>query len=152
MEVSIHWDLKRSLGGVVRFPRVFTNVEPDPIKLQLTGTVLAYPDSARPVSIRPYRFELSRSSRKDIDSLTFTLTNHSRQDLAIKLISARPEEYELILPDSAHALSSSTGYVKLKPEFVDSEFQTSLTLLISDQGNTHLTIPVRRKFYTVKEK
>jgi len=152
MKVSIHWNIKRNLGRIDRYPRVFTNAGPDPVRLHLKGTVIPYPDSARPVSPKPFRFLLARSSLKDIDSLSFTLTNHSSQDLAVSLASVPPEEVELVLPVSVRALASSTGYVKLKPEFADSEFQTSITLLMSDQGHTHITIPIGRKFYGVEEK
>lgn len=152
MEVGIHWETGKSLGPINRFPRVFTNAGPDPLKLHLKGMVVSYPDSLRPISVKPYRFELAKSSRKDIDSLSFVLINHSTQDLAISLISTPPEEVEVVFPDSVRALSNSSGYVRLKPGFADLEFQTSLTLLVSDQRNTHITIPVRRKFYIVKEK
>lgn len=152
MKVGIYWNVKRNLGRIDRYPRVFTNAGPDPVRLHLKGNVTHYPDSTRPVSPKPFRFLLARSSLKDIDSLSFTLTNHSSQDLAVGLASVPPEEVEIILPDSVRALGSSTGYVKLKPQFADSEFQTSITLLMSDQGHTHITIPIRRKFYTVKDK
>jgi hypothetical protein len=152
MKVGIYWNVKRSLGKIERNPRVFTNAGPDPVRLHLKGNVTHYPDSTRPISPKPFRFLLARSPLKDIDSLSFTLTNHSSQNLAVSLASVLPEEVELILPDSVRALASSTGYVKLKPEFADSEFQTSITLLMSDQGHTHITIPIRRKFYTVKDK
>jgi hypothetical protein len=152
MRVSIHWNIKRSLGKIERSPRVFTNAGPDPVRLHLKGTVIHYPDSAHPVSPKPFRFLLANSPSKDIDSLNFTLTNHSSQNLAVSLASAAPEEVELILPDSVQALASSTGYVKLRPEFADSEFQTSITLLLSDRDHTHITIPIGRKFYGVEKK
>lgn len=151
MKVSIYWDIKRILGEIDRVPRVFTNASPDPLPLHLTGRALPWPDSARPVSVKPYKFELAKSSRKDIDSMSFTLTNHSNQALSVKLISPPVEECELILPDSVGALSTSTGHVKVKPEFADSEFKESITLLISDRDNSHITIPIRRKFYGVME-
>ncbi len=152
MKVGIHWDIKSNLGKIERSPRVFTNASEDPVRLHLTGKVIPYPDSAHPVSPKPFRFLLGRSPQKDIDSLSFTLTNHSSQNLAISVASIPPEEVELIFPDSVQALASSTGYIKLRPEFSDSEFQTSVTLLMSDQGQTHITIPISRKFYGSEEK
>jgi hypothetical protein len=152
MKVGIYWNVKRYLGKIERNPRIFTNAGPDPVRLHLQGTVIPYPDSTRPVSTKPFNFLLARSTYKDIDSLSFTLTNHSGQNLAVSLASVPPEEVELVLPDSVRALTSSTGYVKLRPEFAGSEFQTSITLLMSDQGHTHITIPIRRKFYGVEEK
>ena len=145
--VSDKSELMKLVPVLNRYPLSEVVIHPRTAEQMYTGTVDldAFEEAFQAL-------ELPVCYNGDIDSLAFTLTNHSKQDLAVKLISAQPEEYELVLPDSVHALSSSTGYVKLKPEFADSEFQTSLTLLISDQGNKHLTIPVRRKFYTVKEK
>jgi len=152
MRVSIFWAIKRNMGAIARSPRIFTNASPDPLRLHLQGTALLFPDSARPVSVKPYKFELAKSSHTEIDSLSFTLVNRSDHDLSVSLVSSPPDECELFVPDSVGALSSSTGYIKVKPEFADSEFKTSITLLLSDRKSTRLTIPIRRKFYLEKAK
>jgi len=152
MRVSIFWIIKRNIGVIARSPRIYTNASPDPLRLHLQGTALLFPDSARPISVKPYKFELAKTSHAEIDSLSFILVNHSDYDLSISLVSIPPDECELFVPDSVSALSSSTGYIKVRPEFADSEFKTSITLLLSDRKLTRLTIPIRRKFYLEKAK
>lgn len=151
MKVSIHWDIEKHRGGINRIARIFTNGGPDPLRLHLKGTVLMYPDSIRPISSTPYRFLFAKSERKDIDSLSFVFTNHSKYDLTVSLISELPEQCLMYIPDSIRANTQDTGWVKLKPEYADTEFKTSITLLVSDKPKTHFTIPVERKFYLVKE-
>ncbi len=147
LPVTITWKLGRSMGGVSKFPRVFTNAGPDPVTLQLRGTVLQSLESTGPVCPQPYRFELGRSALKDIDSLSFVLANFSDQDLSVSIISALPDQVDLVMPRNVPGGDQAQGHVRLKPEYADTEFETSITLGISDAKNTHVTIPIRRKFY-----
>lgn len=155
MKIALYWDISKYRGEIVRTPRVFTNASPDPLRLQLSANALLSPDSIRPVTVKPYIFELAKSSRMVIDSMSFLIVNHSDRDLAVSLVSPPVEECDLVLPDSIGALAGSTGYITVKPEFTDTEFKTSITLLISDgndRNDKRITIPIRRKFYGVKEK
>jgi hypothetical protein len=147
MRVGIFWDIKNNLGPIGRSVRIFTNAGQDPLRLHLDAVVYLALDSARPVSVKPYRCELAKSSRAVIDSMSFTLTNQTNEDLSVALVSSFSDECEIVLPDSIRALSSENGYVKVKPEYADLEFETSMTLLFSDQKASRLTVPIRRKFY-----
>jgi hypothetical protein len=152
MEVTLYWDISKYQGSIARTPRVFSNAGQDPVKLRLSATASIAPGSARPLTVNPYKFELAKSSRKVIDSLSFLLANHSERDISIRLVSRPVEECELVLPDKIDALGSATGYILVKSEFRDKEFKASVTLLISDGDNRdaqRLTVPIRRKFYGV---
>ncbi len=145
--LGIRWDIGRSHGSIFRSPLVFFNNSEQTLRLSLEGQVWDDPETARPVTVKPFRFELSRAAIKDIDGLPFTLTNHSGEELSIELLSLAPEEIELVLPEKIPANGSASGSVRVKPEFRNTEFSTSITLLVRDERNTHVTIPVRRKFY-----
>lgn len=145
--LGITWDIGRSLGSIFRSPRVFFNGTDEFIRLGMEGQVWDNPQAARPVTAKPYRFELSRAAIKDIENVEFTLINHSDEELGVALLSVLPEQVELSLPESVPANGTASGSIRLKPGFRDEEFSTSVTLLIEDSANTHLTIPIRRKFY-----
>lgn len=147
MRVGVFWDVKNNLGPTGRTVRIYTNASQDPLRLHMKAVVRPTLDSARPVSVKPFRCELAKSSRAVIDSISFTLTNHTDEDVSVALVSSFPDECELVLPDTIKALASSRGYVKVKPEYADMEFETSMTLLFSDQEASRLTVPIRRKFY-----
>lgn len=145
--MGIQWDIKRSRGSIFRSPMIFYNGSDDALRVHLEGIIWDYPDSARPVSLKPFRFELSRANVKDVDRIQFALINHSGDPLSIELLSLLPEQIELALPDSVPAGGMANGTVTLKPEFRNEEFSTSITLLVGDRQNTRLTVPIRRKFY-----
>ena len=149
MLVGFYWDLGKRFGPTSQEPRVFTNAntDTDPLYLSLKGMSVMAPDSSRPVSIKPYRMELARTPAKNIDSVGFTLTNRSTSDMALTVVSYPVPECEVSLPDSLLAGGSATGFVKLKPDYADSEFKRSVTVELSDAKKSRFTIPIRRKFY-----
>ncbi|RKX30034.1 MAG: hypothetical protein DRP47_00235 [Candidatus Zixiibacteriota bacterium] len=147
LAIEIEWDVSKYRNSIYRSIRIFYNNIKKPLRKGLKGTVIQTLDSARPVSISPYRFELASSALKEIDSIQFTLTNHSSGDQKIQNISKEPVQCKLVLPSIIPAGSSATGYVRIYPEYKDKEFHTSVTLAIGDQQQTNLTIPIRRKIY-----
>lgn len=152
MLVTIYWKTQKSRGKIYRFPRIFTNAGPDAVRLYLSTWVPIYPDSLRPVTANPYKFIFGKTPQLDVDSLGLTLTNHSNRTLAVKMVNKIGEEYEFVLPDTVYPNSSSSGYVKLKPEFVDSEFEGNFTIEFSDPDNMRITFPVVRKFYGIEKR
>ncbi len=147
MLVGFQWQLDRRIGSVGKYPRAEYNGPLSPGRMSLRGLVVQNPDSARPVSCKPFKFELSRAGQVDMDSVVFTLTNLLEENLAVKLVSFQAEQCELTLPDSIAAGASAQGVIKLKPEFADSEFVGSFTIEVSDGQRSRLTLPIRRKFY-----
>jgi hypothetical protein len=147
MEVEIHWSLKRHVGSVSRLPRVFSNATGSPHSLVLKGSVSPRPDSIRPVTAKPFRLLFGKTSAADIDSIAVELTNHTSEQVAVEVVSPTNPELVLNLPATIEPFSSATGYARLTEGFGDKEFQTSVTLLFSDERTSRLTLPVERKFY-----
>jgi len=147
MLVSFFWELRSRTGSAGKYPYIFTNAGPDAYRVNLTALAMPRPDSARPVSFRPHKFELSRLPSRSIDSLTFTVTNHSSQALALKLVSREIQECQVSMPNSIPAGSSRGGSILIKPGFRETEFQRSLTFELSDAAKTRITVPIRRKMY-----
>ncbi len=145
--LGFSWDTKRMRGTIYRSPRVFYDGAANPVILQMSAVTYDYPDSARPVTLKPYRFEFGRTSRGDIDSIGFTVTNHSDEDLTIDVISAPDSGVDVVMPNAVPAGGQATGYALLQKEAKDTEFETSLTIMVSDPKSTHLSVPIRRKIY-----
>ena len=150
LKVGVIWNTKREIGSWSRYPRVFSNVSEDPLRLAVQGSVVKSMETARPISIIPYKIEVARTSGLSLDSMSFTLTNNSQQDLSIEVISHALEQCELVLPDEVRAGSEATGWVKVRPQFRNTEFTTSVTMQFSDKDETRITLPIRRKFYLSK--
>ncbi|MFQ5453172.1 MAG: DUF1573 domain-containing protein, partial [Candidatus Zixiibacteriota bacterium] len=147
MEVGIYWDVKNRINAVGRYPYIFTNANPEPHRLYLTGSVVKTTDSAQPVGISPYRFELSSYSDKSIDSINFVINNFSDKKVILSEVSYPLKECELFLPEFVNAKSKTSGYIKVKDEFIDKKFKSSLTIQINDDKKSRITIPIRRKLY-----
>lgn len=145
--LGITWDIGRSHGSIFRSPMVFYNGNDEALRVHMGGTIWTFPDSARPVSLKPHRFELSRASVKDVDRIEFTLINHSAEAVDVQLISLVPPQVELIVPDSVPANGIAKGTVTLLADRKNEEFSTSVTLAVGNRDPKRLTIPIRRKFY-----
>ena len=147
MKVGIYWDIERRIGKVGRYPYIFTNAQPDPYRLYLTGTAATDMTIANPLSVRPFKLELPRLADHSIDSLAFVMHSSLNTDVALTNMSFPVEECVIVLPYSLKAQSDGWGYIKVKNEYLYTEFKRSITLQLSDDKHTTVTLPIRRKFY-----
>ncbi len=147
MLVTICWDVKKRVGPSGGYPYIYTNAGPDPLRVYMTGTIARSPDSTRPVTIKPFVLDVSKFKDHDIDSLRFKITNHSDTTFSVTPMSFNVDECDITLPDSVGARTSTWGTIKVKPEYLDKEFYKSITLLLNDQRETRITIPIKRKIY-----
>lgn len=141
-------------GKVSHYCKVFTNeqrsIDDKPLLLMIEGIVVVNPSSIQPVAVKPYRLEFSRIGKIDIDSVEFTLTNKSIRNLDLDVTAFPYKECEIFVPDSLKPNSTVTGWVKIKPEYADREFLSSITIRMTDnmRFDRSLTIPIRRKSYS----
>jgi len=149
-EISILWDTERTYGPVNRYPRIYSNAGDKPLRLTLFTNVQNVPDSNMTVSVWPYRFELGRHPLKSIDSIQFRIKNTSDKDIEPKIVSHLLEQCEIVLPQTVPAKGDGFGYIKLRPGFIDKEFQNSVTFGFSFDEKYHITVPIRRKLYIDK--
>lgn len=147
MKVDICWDVKGKIGANGSYPYIFTNAPDGPGRVYLTGTIVKYPDSLRPISLKPYILDLSRIRETSIDSLTFTIRNHGEQDITLSPIAFDIPECEVTLPELVPAKSVAYGRIKVKEEYLDKQFKRSFTLQLNDERDSRITVPVRRKIY-----
>jgi hypothetical protein len=148
MLVGITWDVGRSIGKTARYPRVAYESPDSPAYMIVRCLVVQHPDSIRPVRVKPYRLSLSKTAAVDIDSLSFVLTNSNKEeDLALAELNHPVEECEYALPDTIPAGGQATGWIKIRPEYADKEFHSSITLLLNDERRTRITIPIQRRFF-----
>ncbi len=147
IRLGIEWDIRRLRGGINRSPMIFYNGNEAPYRVHLSGQTTDFPDSARPVFAKPYRFELAKAGSRDITEVKFELINRSDEDVNIEVISTLIEEIELEIPEKVGANDRARGVIRIKPDYKDKEFAGSITLLMDDRSEEKITIPVRRVFY-----
>jgi hypothetical protein len=147
LSVGFFWETQKRVGKIGQYPYIFTNAGKEPDRVYLTAAVSINPADAYPVSVKPFKLELSRVAGTSLDSLQFILHNDSEDDLSCTVVSFPLVECEVVLPDILKAKSDNTGYIRVKKEYLGTEFQRSITLRLSDKQNSAVTIPIRRKFY-----
>ena len=154
MIIPVIWEFENIPNRTSHFCRVFTNEQSStngkPLLLKFNGIVVVNPDSLRPVAAKPYRLEFSRMGEIDIDSVEFTLTNRSIRNLDLEVTAFPYQECDISVPGSLQPNSTITCWVKVKPEYADREFLSSLTIRMTDKTpfDRSLTIPIRRKLYS----
>ena len=57
------------------------------------------------------------------------------------------QECDYYLPDTIPAGQTVRGFIKVKAEYTDIEFKASMTIQAIGDGDSRISIPIRRKFY-----
>ncbi len=152
LEVSFTWDLQRRIGPSGVYPRIQTNARPEPYYIHLTGTTTKSAGELRPVTMLPFRLAFARTQSNSVDTVEVTVKNHSDETIAVTPVSYQPPHVDYSLPDSIGAGETVVGRVWVRPEYLDEEFQGSITFLLSDSRERSITIPYHRRFFLPEAK
>lgn len=148
MLVGLTWDVGRAIGKTSRYPRAAYEGPDSPAYMIVRCLVVQHADSIRPLTVKPHRLSLSKTGMVDVDSLEFVLINWDNQnDLVATELNLPVEECEYSIPDTIPAAGRVAGWIKVRPEYADKEFNSSITLQLSDARKTRITIPIQRKFF-----
>lgn len=145
--VGIYWNIGKSIYKTGRYPYIFTNATPDPYRIFLTAEVYPATDTVKPLSCSPYILALSSHPKASVNEVTFTVSNHMDEDVDLQVVSFPLKECDLELPDKIGKQSSIKGTIKVKPEYLDKEFKSSITIYVNTGKEHRLTIPVHRKIF-----
>ncbi len=146
-----YWDVGGAIGALDKYVTIHTNsMRERPYRVFLSDINVLRPDSLRPITIQPYRFEFSKLSAMSVDSIDFVITNHSERSLKLEEVSTPLEKCEIVIPESVRPHSEVQGYIKVRPDYLDSEFVESVTIQMSDGPDyeKRVTVPIRRKIFS----
>jgi hypothetical protein len=73
--------------------------------------------------------------------------NFSKEELRITQISNYADECEINLPEMVPPEDEAFGYIKVKEQYLDTEFKRSITVMFDKKNKSLLTVPIRRKIY-----
>lgn len=147
MKVGIFWNLKNQIGKTGRYPYILSNTGSEPLRLSLTAAVVTEMDQVIPVSVKPFKLELATTPTAKVDSIEFVLSNRTERDYQCMVVSFPIEQCEVVVPEQIKAKSEARGYIRLKPEFADKEFKSSLTIAYLGTQPGRISIPVRFQKY-----
>lgn len=152
MLVGFYWDVKNSIGNAGKYPYIYTNAPNSPSRVQLTALAMSKAELMTPIAVMPYKFELVQVGAKSIDSIAFEVTNNSDEEISLVSISAPLNQCEVNFPLKIAAKTTMSGYIKVRQAFLNTEFKETLSFQLSDNTNSHISIPIRRYFYGKKDK
>jgi len=148
IEVFIRWETERTFGQVKRYPRFYYDNAPHELRFGLKANVLNMHDSiGMAISVWPYRFEFGRHASISVDSMAFKLKNVLDGRIRPSLAGHVPEQCVFVLPEVIPAKGEAWGYIKIKNEYLDQEFDNSITLKFNHNDKYFITVPIRRKVY-----
>jgi hypothetical protein len=142
--LEIIFSTKRYSGRQSKRPSIISNESELPKRVQITANVITVPDSTFPIRIKPYKFDISQFGEKSVDSREFVIENVSDNDLDLTLVDMPQGMFTVKLPKHVGAGQTQKGIITLNHEYLDQEFNKSITIELSDAAGTHFTVPVKR--------
>lgn len=142
--LEVIFDTRSYSGLVTKRPTIqFSDGTPD-AHITFNCNVSVRPDSTYPITISPYKLDLTQAGEKVRSEMKFTITNSSDQDLSLALISLPTDLATVTIPKAVKAGKTAEGTIKLTKAGLDAEFEKAVTLQVSDSKNSRFTIPVKR--------
>jgi hypothetical protein len=148
-ELEITFSTGHYQGQVTKRPRIESNGADKPISVDIITDVITRPDSAYPVTVRPYKLDISQFGERERDRLGFNMTNVSDKDVTLTLVAYPSELMTVTLPDAIEAGATIEGEIVLLPAALDESFEKTLTLEFNDSGASRYSIPIKRTFKSV---
>lgn len=147
-KATFTWETEQKHRLQRKFLRIFTNASRDPYRIVFKAMTMQQADSARPVTILPYRFAFTQVAGISKDSIEFSMKNHTENNYAIYIVTPKSESWTVSVPDSLRAGDRITGYVK-RSATGDEKLEDMVTFQFDASGiDPHrYTVPIIRKQY-----
>jgi hypothetical protein len=117
---------------------------PEKLRVAIRSEVVTNPEDTYPIKIKPYKFDISQFGEKERSRLKFEITNISEQDLDIELIDMPADMFRIKLPTKVKTGKTAEGWIEILDDYIDQEFEKSLTIELNDQAHSRFTVPVKR--------
>jgi len=143
--LEIIFSSKLYFNRVAKKPAIELENIAQPRYVEIVSYVIPRPDSAYPLTLEPFKLDISQYGQAVRDRAKFTLTNVSEQELTITVV-APPDEFGTVtMPARIAPGATVEAELVLKPERLGEEIERSFTFQVNDEHSTRYTIPVRRK-------
>jgi hypothetical protein len=128
----------------VKKPSIQTNEGSELKRVEIISDILTNPDSTYPITIKPYKFNISQFGERERKKLNFKITNVSDENVEVKLVDMPEGMFKLDLPKKIKAGKTEDGSIEILDGYVSQEFKKSITIQLNDKATTRFTIPVER--------
>lgn len=146
--LEIIFDTKTGRTRVTKRPKIYIQGSDLPRSVQITAHILPRPDSAYPITIKPYKLDISQFGEKKRIKAGFTINNVSKLDLEIQVIDFQSRFIEVDFETTViKAGESASGKVTINSAKVDQSFEKSITFVVKGESQkkpVRFTLPVKR--------
>ena len=149
-KLQITFDSKSMMGMTSKRIAVSTNAERPDTNLQFLAEIVRRPDSTWPMTVLPYKLDLTQMGEKVRDRITMTLQNVGPDPISLKSISVPSELFSVKFPDQIAGNQTAKVELVLTPEAVKKEFVSSMTIEVTGKEEYRYSIPVKRKLKTLE--
>ncbi len=148
--LEIIFSTKSYRGYVSKRPYVETNIGDEKYYVKIKSELLPRPEEARPLTLTPFRLDVSQFTKKTRRKASFSVENHTDVSYKITLID-HGQSFDVELPPEIGASATIEGVVTVHEDAVETDFEQSLTFELDDDGKTRYSVPVKRKFRPQKK-
>jgi hypothetical protein len=144
-ELTIIFDTRSYRGMVTKRPYVEL-ADGSRWSVRIHSELLPKPEEAMPISLDPYRLDVSQFTPTPRRMGKFNIVNKGDRDYNLKLIDYGAEFFELDMPTVVKAGQTATGTIMVHEHLIESEFTHSITFELDDEMRTRYTLPVKRMY------
>ncbi|MFQ5454470.1 MAG: DUF1573 domain-containing protein [Candidatus Zixiibacteriota bacterium] len=149
--LDIIFSTKSYRGYVSKRPYFETNISDEKAYLKIFAELIPEPENMMPISITPYKLDVSQFSEKPRRRAKFLIENKGDRDFDIKLIDGSDKYFDVSLPKSVKAGETVEGMITVHKDAIKNEFEQSLTFEVSNNEELiRYSIPVKRTYRILK--
>lgn len=143
--LDLFFSTKSYRGIVEKVPYFETNINDQRTYLRIKAELIPEPESMRPVYPSPYKVDVSQFRPTPPRTKTkFYIVNPSEQDYNLTLVNHPERVFAVDMPATVAAGDSARVIIDVKDEYIEQEFNHSLTFSIDDELNSRFTVPIER--------
>ncbi|MEA3297871.1 MAG: DUF1573 domain-containing protein [candidate division Zixibacteria bacterium] len=144
--LEILFSTKSYRGFLSKRPYLETNISEEKVYLKIKSELLDEPRKSKPVSLLPYKLDVSQFKPKPRLMADFRIINKDTVDYEIRLVDYADHLFDVTLPAVVKAGDSARGIVNVHESAIKTEFEHSLTFEINDKNKTRYSLPIVRKY------
>ena len=143
--LDIYFSTKGYLGQVKKVPYFETNIGDEKIMLTIESELVPRPDTLRPVYVSPYKVDVSQYRPTPVrDKAKFYICNPDTIDYHLTLEDHAAQVFDVEMPELVKANDSARVAITVHPDYLDKEFEESLTFSIDSPVKIRYTVPIKR--------
>ena len=148
--LEIIFNTGRFVGRVHKTPELATNASADKVQLNIYATVLTNNDDPGPLEVTPQVLDVSQFGERTRRRARFHVVNRTDDDMKLVVTDSSGKSFELKMPDKVGAGETVEGIITVREEFVEDDFDESLTFRAFGPEESSYTLPVKRRYFVKK--